>query len=339
MRRLGQICETAAVVLLASWQITLRSAEDPNAAALAGVTNVVNGTAGDLAQYRVFSAYTAIALEQLFRTPLPPFDEIRFAQSLLLFGLAYLVYRELGLDHRVRLIGLALITGLASLSLGALGPSGFSIDRFWDTIFFLFAALLVLRGRERWIPPLMVLAVANRETSVFIPTLILARHGFNWRDARVRQAVVVAAIAWAVAAVVYFGIHAYWGPRPRTEESYWGTAMVLRSLRMPAQLAYLVAAVNLLPVLAWLALERADPFLRRLFWMVVPLWFAIHIWAARLGEGIMYLAPITLVLVPLMLQALTRQESLAPREAPVGQAALHPARVDLSPGRTPATPA
>ena len=46
--------------------------------------------------------------------------------------------------------------------------------------------------------------------------------------------------------------------------------------------------------------------MRRLFWLVVPLWLAIHIWAARLGEGIMYLAPITVILVPLVLQAVER---------------------------------
>ena len=337
-RRVGDLGTLAAVVLLASWQLTLRSSEDPNGVALEGVTNVVNGTAGDLAQYRVLSAYGANALAQVSGSPYPPFEAIRFCQCLLLFGLIYIVYGELGLAHRVRLLGIALVTGLASLSLGALAPSGFSIDRFGDAIFYLIAALLVLRGRELWIPPLMALAVANRETSVFIPTLILARHGINFRDARVRQALVAAAAAWAVAAVVYFGIHAYYGPRPRTEESYWGTAMVLHSLSMPGQISYLIAAVNLFLVLGWLSLQSADPFLQRLFWTVVPLWFAIHIWAARMGEGIMYLAPIAVVIVPLTLQALVRQASPAPTEGRVEQEVLRLALVDLSPTRRQTTP-
>src|SRR5206468_3122624 len=79
-----------------------------------------------------------------------------------------------------RLVGIGLLSGLISVSMGVLGPSTYSMDRFDDTIFYLVAALLVLRGHERWIPPLMVLAVANRETSVFVPTLILARYG--WRS-------------------------------------------------------------------------------------------------------------------------------------------------------------
>jgi hypothetical protein len=294
----------AAVILLASWQVTLRS-EDPNGVALEGVTNVLNGTGGDLSQYRVLSAYLALGLQSVLGQPYPPFDALRFVQMALIGGLAYAYFGELGLRPVSRLLGIGLIAGLISLSMGRIGPSTFSLDRFNDTIFYLTAALLVLRGRERWIPPLMILAVANRETSVFIPTLILARHGL-----RCRQALVTAVIAWAVAAAVYLGIHAYYGPRPRVEDSYWGTAMVLHSLQMPGQIAFFVAAINVLPGLALVFLKDVDPFPRRLFWLVVPLWFVIHIWAARLGEGIMYLAPMTLIVVPLVLQALERRLEL-----------------------------
>ena len=164
----------------------------------------------------------------------------------------------------------------------------------------------------------MALAVANRETSVFIPTLILARHGPITRflsDRRLRTPLFTAIAAWVVAGAVYFAIHTYYGARPRTEESYFGTAMVLRSLSMPGQTAFFFAMTSLLPIVALLSLKDADPFLRRLFWLVVPLWFAIHIWAARLGEGIMYLAPITVIIVPLVLQGLERR--LKPAEPTV----------------------
>jgi len=298
VRGAGELGLAAAVVLLAAWQVTLRS-EDPNGVALEGVTNVLNGAGGDLSQYRVLSAYIAKGLQSLTGQPYPPFDAMRFVQMVAIGGLVYAYFGELGLRPVSRLLGIGLIAGLISLSMGRIGPSTFSLDRFNDTIFYLIAALLVLRGRERWIPPLMILAMANRETSVFIPTLILARHGL-----RRRQALVTAFIAWAVAAAVYFGIHAYYGPRSRVEESYWGTAMVLRSLRMPGQIAFFFAAINVLPGLALVFMRDIDPFLQRLFWLVVPLWFAIHIWAARLGEGIMYLAPMTLIVVPLVLQAL-----------------------------------
>jgi hypothetical protein len=306
------------VVVLASWQVTLRS-YDANGVALAGVNSVVNGTGGDLSQYRILSPYLAIGVQALLGEGFPPFQLLRFTQMVVISVLAYAYYGRLGLRPVTRLLGICLIAGIISLSLGVLGPSTFSLDRFDDTIFYLIGALLVLHGQEGWIPPLMVLAVANRETSVFLPTLILARYG--WRS---RQAVVTALTAWAVAAVVYLGIHTYYGPRPRVEDSYWGTAMVTRSLRMPGQVAFFLAAINLLPALVLVTLRDVDPFLRRLFWYVVPLWFAVHVWAARLGEGLMYLAPLTVIIVPLVLQGLERHLA-RPADAGRESALQHPA--------------
>jgi hypothetical protein len=95
---------------------------------------------------------------------------------------------------------------------------------------------------------------------------------------------------------------------------------------MPGQVAFFFAAINLLPAIVVLTLRDVDPFLRRLFWYVVPLWFAVHIWAARLGEGIMYLAPITVVIVPLVLQGLERRLACSPVDAERGSALPRPAK-------------
>jgi hypothetical protein len=323
------------VIVIASWQITQRS-EDPNGVALIGVQIVLSGTGGDLNQYRVLSELAAVGLQHLFGQYYPPFEAIRFGQCVLIFSLAYVYYGLLGIRPRTRIFGICLIAGLISLSMGVNGPSTFSLDRFTDTIFYLLAAMLVLRGHEVWLSLLMAFAVANRETSVFIPTLILAKHGVRqlFTDRRLRTSLVVAIAAWTVGAAVYFGIHAYYGPRPRTEESYFGTAMVRRALSMPGQTAYFFAALNLLPALGLFVLRDADIFLRRLFWLVVPLWLAIHIWAARLGEGIMYLAPTTLILVPLLLQVLERRLSPASGALPAAPEPVVPRPV-ASPARTP----
>jgi hypothetical protein len=312
--RLEQIALLVAVVVVASWQVTARS-EDPNRVALAGTISVVGGSGGDLSQYRILSAYIAVGLQHVFNLLTPPFEAMRFAQCLLIFGLSYAYYGGLGLNARTRLLGIGLVAGLASLSLGRIGPSTFSLDRFTDTIFYLVAALLVIGGREIWTVPLMAFAVANRETSVFMPTLILAWHGPLKRvftDPGKRAPLLTALAAWAVGALVYFAIHSYFGPRPRTEESYFGPDMFLHSLSMPDQATFFFAAINLLPLLALLLLRAADPFLQRLFWLVVPLWFAIHIWAARLGEGIMYLAPMTVIVIPVVLQGLERRLRQSP---------------------------
>jgi hypothetical protein len=344
----GALALAGVVILVAAAQVTLRS-EDPNGTALASVLNVIHNTGGDLNQYRPLSAYLAVGLQALLGLSGPPFQAIRFVQCLLLFGLAYVYYGQLRIEPRWRLVGIGLLTGLVSLQLGTLGPNGFSMDRFFDTIFYLLAGTLVLSNHERWIPALVAIAIANRETAVFMPTLVLAPYPLRSLP---RKAIVVAASAWAVAAIVYLAIHAYYGSHPRTEDSYFGPQMFLHSLSMPGQTAFFLAAINILPLLAVLVLKDADPFLQRLFWMVVPLWFAIHIWAARLGEGLMYLAPLALIGVPMVLQGLQRRlaspadVSPAPgraacseaTRAQAAQGAARPAPDGPSPGRTVATP-
>jgi hypothetical protein len=312
----------ALVILIASLQVTARS-EDPNAVALSLTESLLTRTSNDLAQYRPLSYVIAVGLQRVTGTGTPPYEQMRFGQCLLIFGLAYVFYSRLGLQYRTRLVGLGLLAGLMSLNLGPLGPSTFSLDRFTDTIFFLVAGLLVLRGLEVVIPALMVLAVANRETSVFIPMFIVARHWLTMLTDR--RPLIIALAAWTVAAIMYLAVHAYYGPRPRVEHSYFGPDMFLHSLSMPAQVAWFVAALNLLPLLSLLSLKAADPALRRVFWLVVPAWLVIHIWAARLGEGIMYLAPITTILVPMVLQGIERPSALgAWRWAGLGEKALQP---------------
>ena len=72
--RLGNAPLAVAVVLIASWQVTLRS-EDPNGVNLVQVLNIVNGTGGDLSQYRVISYYLAVALQGRLGLANPPFDD------------------------------------------------------------------------------------------------------------------------------------------------------------------------------------------------------------------------------------------------------------------------
>jgi hypothetical protein len=274
-----------------------------------------------------------MGVQTVFGLPAPPFQGIRFVQCLVLFGLAYAYYGQLGIHSRWRLAGIGLLSGLVSLQLGTLGPNGYSLDRFFDAIFYLLAGILVLSHRALWLPALIAVAIANRETAVFMPTLVLARSWFSSR-----RPIVIAGVSWAIAAILYAAIHVYYGPHPRTEDSYFGPSMFLHSLSMPGQTAFFLAAIGILPLLVVLVVDDVDPYLRRLLWMVVPLWFAIHIWAARLGEGLMYLAPLALIGVPLVLQGLqrrlagaparVRQERVAARPAPVAQAVQRLARGD-----------
>src|SRR5438045_8581777 len=91
----------------------LRS-EDPNGVAYQGVTSVVNGTGGDLSQYRILSAYLAVGLQWLLQMTAPPFQGIRCVQMALIARLAYVYYGQLDIRPFTRILGLALPCGLLS---------------------------------------------------------------------------------------------------------------------------------------------------------------------------------------------------------------------------------
>jgi len=118
----GDLAALVVVVVVAGWQITLRG-DDPNGVALRTTLNVVDGIGGDLNQYRVLSYYVGYGLQHLFGLAYPPFDAMRFTQCVLIFGLAYALYGQLGLMPRTRLLGIGIVAGLISLSLGTRGPS------------------------------------------------------------------------------------------------------------------------------------------------------------------------------------------------------------------------
>jgi hypothetical protein len=325
---LGEWLLLAAVIVLGSWQVMLRS-EDPSGIQLELTQRLFNREGGDLAQYRPLSHYIVLGvrwvmmqLKLVGETGIQPYWVTRFFQCVVVFGLSYVYFGQLGIAHRLRLLGIGLLAGIMSLSLGTQGVSSFSLDRFTDTAFYLGAAVLVLSGRFWWIPPLMVLAVANRETSVMIPLLIVA---YYWRDLFRRPLLTSPAaasvLAWVIGAGVYLAIHAYYGNQARHEASYFGPDMLLFSIKLAATGAYFFAAVSLLPALALICLRTVDPFLVRSFWLIVPAWFALHMWAARLGEGLLYFAAINVVLVPLILQGLQRLALRQPRPAIVPAAA------------------
>ena len=133
-------------ILVASWQVTLRS-DDENGVVRTMTQTLFSGRAGDLSQYRPLSYAVVVGLQRLLGfgpDDLRPYVLMRFVQCLLIFGLAYILYGHLGLRPRTRLLAIGLLAGIISLSLGPLGPSTFSLDRFTDTIFYLIAALLVV---------------------------------------------------------------------------------------------------------------------------------------------------------------------------------------------------
>jgi hypothetical protein len=158
------------------------------------------------------------------------------------------------------------------------------------------AAFLVLeRGRDWALVPLVAIGALNRETVLMLPVLhVLVR----WRRQPVRRWLPVTLAAMAAGLAVYFGLRLVLGPHPPYVSGSirhnwrWN----LHDLRIWWQLPVFF---NLALVFGWWRLGRRPEFLRRAAWLV-PLFLAIHVSAGYLVET-RYLLPLLPVTLPLTL--------------------------------------
>lgn len=308
VRKHGHLLVVFLIILTASYHITARS-EDPMSAARDMTRDFFVGQAGYPVQYRILSQYLLLWIARvqgidLASYSLAPYTALRFIQAAVLLSVAYVYYGRLGIQPRTRILGLALITGIVTVNLGERGPSTMSLDRVTDTIFYLVGGLLVTSGLGLLLPALMLLAILNRETSGLLPMLLVAKYGRGLLSRSGGPALLACLAAWGVWGVVFFGLRALYQAPPWHEPGFG--AMFFYSLRHAASGAWFFAMASLTPLLAVVSLRVADGYLRRLFWLIVPVWVFIHFGQARYYEGMMYLAPTTLILIPLLLQGVER---------------------------------
>jgi hypothetical protein len=68
--------------------------------------------------------------------------------------------------------------------------------------------------------------------------------------------------------------------------------------------ALLAATMNVLPLITLWRLRRLPAILRGFFWILVPVWFAVHAYIARLKETRYFLVPLAVVFIPAVLVTL-----------------------------------
>ena len=263
---------------------------------------LLSGTAGNPWQYRVFSAWMVEAVHHAFDLLHVPHSliaaclAVRVGQETLMFAVAWVYWRALGVAAHPALVGIAILGW--SVSYANYG-SDFQFNTYFDVLFYLLAGLAVVRGRWMWIVPITLLAALNRETSGFIPLLPLAA---AWREApEVRaRAIRVTAISLAVYAVVFVALRwAYghqelivpYGHRP-------GLDLLSYNLRRARTWVQLGGTLSIVPILSLLTYRSWPRTLRAFGWLLVPAWVAIHWVIAVMAETRLLLVPMALVLVP-----------------------------------------
>jgi len=265
---------------------------------------VLNGTSEDPFQYRLLSEYLVegvVALTKRLQVPHPHswgFVIFRVLQNILLFFIAALYYRKLGLDTYIILIALSLLAwGMSHSFYG----SDFQFSTYSDVIFYLLAGLVILQKKYVWIIPIAGLAVLNRETSGLIPVMLLATEIFSRRGRSISKRVIyLGAAALALYAIGYLGIRYLLGPRPLHTPHGYCQGWELFTANMCSSRCWfqLLATFGIIPAMALFSIRRWPRILKIYFWTIVPFWFLLHLFVGVMFETRLFLVPLALIFVP-----------------------------------------
>jgi hypothetical protein len=255
-------------------------------------------------QYRVLSP---LLLELAIRT-LPdaphyaPHLLLHFGQIVLLF-LLFVVYLRLISISNPYLMYLGLMLSAFFIS-HSVFQSDLSFNTYFDIIFYLLAAILILKEQYVWLVPATLLAALNRETSGFIFLMPLAP--FVWRrewKSIPRRVWLSSAASALVFVVVFVSIRAYFGYR--APEGIHGMTSVMHYLKFNLTFMRmypeLIGTLGVVPLLIFAGFSRLPIILRSWCVLIVPLWIAIHLMKSTAMESRLFLVPVVLVLLPCLL--------------------------------------
>jgi hypothetical protein len=153
----------------------------------------------------------------------------------------------------------------------------------------------------------MVPAALNRETSFLIP-IIVAAHAILFRSSpsQLRSALWAAGAGLAIYTAITVGLRLYYGTQQfLTADGYYpGLSLLALNLRRAETWEQLLVTFGIIPLLAVAAYGRWPRSLRLFFWVVTPVWIAIHLVAALIAETRLLLVPYALAVVPAALFSL-----------------------------------
>jgi hypothetical protein len=267
-------------------------------------TEVISGAALSPWQYRVLSEYMVegvIVVLKKAGAPRPTligFISFRVFQNALLFLLVAYYYRKLGLNTYLALIGLSVLAwGMSQ----AYFDSDLQFSTYSDVIFYLAAGLLILHKRYPWIILVTAAAAFNRETSGLIPLLLISEYIAYKQDKDAsRKIILTAGTALALYAVIFFGLRHALGPRELfvPHGRHQGLELLRHNLFYYRTWFQLFATMGILPVLALVFYRKWPYTLKAFFWIIVPIWTLVHLFAGVVAETRLLLVPLSLVIVP-----------------------------------------
>lgn len=270
----------------------------------ARVDRILRGEGGDPWQFRVASEWLAKESERTakalgFSDPATVgLLGFRVLQNVAVFALAWLLYRRLGLARGVAAVGLAL---LAYAMTRAGYNAGLTFDTYGDLAVYLAAGVLILDRRYAWIVPLTIVGAVNRETCGLVP-LMLAATGLRLgrRTAEGRRALMLGLAALAAFAVTVAVVRVVVGPGHLIVPygKHHGFELFEFNVGRAITWQNLFETLTIVPLLALWRVRRWPPALKTFALAVVPIWLAVHLFAAVLAETRLLLVPYALVAIP-----------------------------------------
>jgi hypothetical protein len=244
--------------------------------------------------------------------------------SLAMYCLAYVWCAELGLRWPTRLLGMVLLSVAAAF---AVLVHGWEIDKLIEPSLFLLGALAAWRRRYVAFVVLAALAALNRETGLFMPLVAVAaltEQRGSVRDALNHWAVWVSGLVCLAIVVWLRSLLPPPAVRPWTDLSL-------------QQLVYVGGGLCLLPVLAVAWRSAASPGLRWLLYVMTSLWVVYVLATDLIEQGMLLLAPLALVWLPISLAGL--EQPLLRRVPPATRSGRLPdAEVPAAPAARESTP-
>ena len=276
---------------------------------------VIDGHAGNPWQYRVLAPYL---VERIAARVAPHRQPERMATIFLVFRwlqdtsillLAFAYYGALGLPTAHRLVGMAMLAWGISYSHY---DSDMQFNTFFDVIFYLLAALCVIRQRWRWLVLITLVAAFNRETSGLMAFLLLPVAMINeprsprvWWPA-VRRVMPTMGVSLVVYAAVFLWLRMHFGAQELRipYDHAPGPSLFLYNVARVITWQQLLATLSIVPIVALAYYRRWPDQLRVFFWVLVPAWCVVHAVGAVMAEARLFLVPQALVFIPGALSAL-----------------------------------
>lgn len=244
------------------------------------------------------------------------FVGFRFVQHLLIFWLAFRYFTLFISNRALAALGVVLI---ALIMGNTVSDSDLSFNTYADVIIYLVAGLIIIKKYNNWwLVPLMIVGAFNRETSILIiPMFFLSRIDLSekWDIMKMIKGniklITVCAVATVLFIAIFVSIRMYYGYQAPT---VWrvpaGPKMLKLNLLSSVSIKTymeMFGVFMVLPIWCLLIFRQMNPTMRLFFIVLVPAWFAVHLWSVVCYQSRLFLVPTIMIFLPAVMEYIEKR--------------------------------